>query len=115
MPRYKKAIGKTSKGEKLWLVNKVLDDRFNNDSGRVEYLVQWEGWPTSYNSWEPAEYLERCRIPLEKYFKREQHNALAGKIKSSDHSPSSKVSCSHETSRQIARNADDTIIDSLKT
>ncbi|KAJ4499014.1 hypothetical protein C8R41DRAFT_815750 [Lentinula lateritia] len=74
---YKKSIGQTSSGEELWLVDQVLDDR-RNEAGIVQYLIQWSGWPKSYNSWEPAEYLSTCRGPLQVYHERKRIKLMKG-------------------------------------
>ena len=37
---------------KVWVVEKVLGRRLVR--GRLEYLIQWDGFPSSENSWEPA-------------------------------------------------------------
>ncbi|KAJ3907759.1 hypothetical protein F5879DRAFT_940073 [Lentinula edodes] len=74
---YKKSVGQTSSGEELWLVDQVLDDR-RNESGIVQYLVQWSGWPKSYNSWEPAENLGICKESLQVYLERKHIKLMKG-------------------------------------
>ncbi|CAL4059816.1 unnamed protein product [Meganyctiphanes norvegica] len=50
-----------------WQVEKILDAR--DKKGKYEYLVQWLGWGSKYNTWEPEENLEGCKDLLEKYKK----------------------------------------------
>ena len=38
-----------------WEVEEVLDKRRIKDT--VHYLVKWTGWPSEYNSYEPATHL----------------------------------------------------------
>jgi hypothetical protein len=48
-----------------WEVEEILGDR--KHKGRVEYLVKWQGWPSSYNQWEPEDHLEGAPDLLEAY------------------------------------------------
>ena len=38
-----------------WNVEEVRDKR--RIKGVIHYLVKWEGWPSEYNSYEPASHL----------------------------------------------------------
>ena len=38
-----------------WEVEEVLDKRRIKDT--IHYLVKWAGWPSEYNSYEPADHL----------------------------------------------------------
>ena len=41
--------------EDVWEVEQVLDSRVKPGCKRTrQYLIKWEGWAASYNSWEPA-------------------------------------------------------------
>jgi hypothetical protein len=48
-----------------WEVEEILADR--KHKGRIEYLVKWQGWPSSYNQWEPEDHLEGAPDLLEAY------------------------------------------------
>lgn len=43
-------------GEQVYAVEKILDSRLHR--GRIEYLVNWEGFGPEHNSWEPSKNLE---------------------------------------------------------
>jgi hypothetical protein len=36
-----------------WHVEAILDSM--RESGQRYYLVKWQGWPKTYNTWEPKE------------------------------------------------------------
>jgi len=42
--------------EEEYSVEKILDKRMKG--GKVEYLIKWEGYPDSENTWEPQENLD---------------------------------------------------------
>ncbi|KAK7748339.1 hypothetical protein SLS62_008707 [Diatrype stigma] len=48
-------------------VEKIVDSRLNKKKGAVEYHVKWQGYPTSENTWEPAENLKHCPQKLAQY------------------------------------------------
>lgn len=56
-----------SKGDSEYEVEKVLDSRLNKKKGTIEYLVKWEGFRSSENTWEPADNLKQCRQKLQEY------------------------------------------------
>ena len=39
-------------------VEMILDDRFNDDLQRKEWLVKWEGYTVEESTWEPLENLD---------------------------------------------------------
>jgi hypothetical protein len=39
----------------IYTVEKILRKRFNATKNYTEYYLKWEGYPSSQNSWEPAE------------------------------------------------------------
>lgn len=39
-------------GKPQYYVERILDERMND--GQLEYLIKWEGYPDSENSWEAA-------------------------------------------------------------
>ena len=46
-------------GHTEWVVERILDRRLQQ--GKVQYLVKWDGYPDSENTWEPAEHLEAAQ------------------------------------------------------
>lgn len=42
--------------EEEFTVEKILDKRMKN--GKTEYLIKWEGYPDSENTWEPQDNLD---------------------------------------------------------
>jgi len=42
----------------LYQVEMILDDRFNDDSQRKEWLVKWEGYTVEESTWEPLENVD---------------------------------------------------------
>ena len=75
MPKDKRK-GKKRKHEEEpeeYTVEKILSKRIKN--GRIEYLLKWNGFPDSDNTWEPRENLI-CQELLEEY-----ESSLAGKPK----------------------------------
>jgi hypothetical protein len=42
----------------LYQVEMILDDRFNDDLQRKEWLVKWEGYTVEESTWEPLENLD---------------------------------------------------------
>lgn len=47
-------------------VEKIVDTR-TTTSGQQEYLVKWEGYPESENTWEPTENLNHCSEKLQTF------------------------------------------------
>jgi len=45
-----------SEGEEEFTVERILDKRVRNS--KVEYLIKWEGYPDTENTWEPQENLD---------------------------------------------------------
>jgi Chromo (CHRromatin Organisation MOdifier) domain len=37
--------------------------------GNLHYLVKWAGWPSEYDSWEPAENLENAQRKVKEFEK----------------------------------------------
>ena len=48
-----------------WDVEEVLDERKIKDT--THYLVKWAGWPSEYNSYEPATHLEKAMQAVTAY------------------------------------------------
>ena len=61
-----------------WEMEKVRDKR--RIKGVIHYLVKWAGWPSEYNSYEPASRLAnapRAVADFERKFKRTRMEAKA--------------------------------------
>jgi transposase InsO family protein len=48
-----------------WEVEEVKDQA--EIKGQLCYLVKWEGWPTEYNQWVPAEDMEHAQSAIKRY------------------------------------------------
>lgn len=44
-------------GEPYYIVEKILDHMYDYDKKEYVYLIKWENFDTTYNSWEPADCL----------------------------------------------------------
>jgi hypothetical protein len=51
-----------------WAVEAVLGVQLDTKKNQLQYLVKWEDWDDSYNSWEPLEHVSNCPLKI-KYFK----------------------------------------------
>jgi len=49
-----------------YVVEKIIDQKVDSD-GRARYLVKWEGYPMSSNTWEPLENLVECDKAMKAY------------------------------------------------
>ena len=52
-----------------WEVEKIIDAK--KKKGVQHYLVQWEGWPEEYTSWESAEDTANAEDAIAAYYARE--------------------------------------------
>ena len=52
-------------GEQEWAVEEIIAKRTNRR--QVQYLVKWEGYPTSENTWEPVANLKNCIELIQEY------------------------------------------------
>ncbi|RYO97226.1 hypothetical protein DL765_011274 [Monosporascus sp. GIB2] len=68
-PKPKAAKPKTSDE---YEVEKITNSRLNKGKGTIEYLVKWQGYPASQNTWEPAKNLESCPTMVARYNKSQQ-------------------------------------------
>jgi hypothetical protein len=57
-------------GEEEYKVEKILDMKQKGRGRKMHYLIKWKGYPTSDNSWEPAENVQAK--DLIKEYKEEQ-------------------------------------------
>lgn len=53
-------------GDQEYIVEKILDKKIDS-KGVAKYLVKWEGFPSSNNTWEPLEHLVECEAAIQKY------------------------------------------------
>ena len=56
--------------DRFYVVEKLLDRRHNQDTGREEYLVRWQNYPPEWDSWEPRTELERNALDMVNEFDR---------------------------------------------
>ena len=54
-----------------WEVEEVRDKRKTKDE--VHYLVKWAGWPSEYNSYEPAAHLANAPNAICAYERKLKH------------------------------------------
>jgi hypothetical protein len=64
-------------GEEEYKVEKILDMKQKGRGHKMHYLIKWEGYPTSDNSWEPEENIQAK--DLIKEYKEEQQRQSKGK------------------------------------
>jgi hypothetical protein len=65
-------------GEEEYEVEKILDMKQKGRGRKTHYLIKWKGYPTSDNSWEPAENVQaKDRI---KEYKEEQRKINKRKL-----------------------------------
>ena len=46
--------------EGRYVVEEILDRRYNEGKNRMEYFLKWKNWDPGFNSWEPVECLDSC-------------------------------------------------------
>lgn len=56
MPSSNSDAGSDAEPEEEYTVEKILDKRLRG--GKTEYLIKWEGYPDSENTWEPEDNLD---------------------------------------------------------
>ncbi len=49
-------------GEPEWEVAKVLVSQWYRRQKKLQYLIQWKGYPESENSWEPVENVQALNL-----------------------------------------------------
>jgi chromobox protein 3 len=57
--------------EEVYEVEKIVDSSHNKKTGSTQYLVKWKGYPSTQNTWEPAENLN-CPRRLEDFKKAQR-------------------------------------------
>jgi len=71
---------KPKKRPRAFVVESILDKRVCLDTGRVTYLVKWDGYDAANNTWEPASNLTDCDDAVKKF---EKSQAVPGPSSSS--------------------------------
>ena len=57
-------------GETVYAVDKIINVRWTK--GSREYLVRWEGFAASHDTWEPMENLVGCAAQIREYENRRE-------------------------------------------
>lgn len=57
----------TKDGKEEYVVEKIMSKRYNPRRKTFEYLIKWENFPASDNTWEPAAHLDSCKAMLEEF------------------------------------------------
>ncbi|EDN09807.1 hypothetical protein HCAG_06974 [Histoplasma mississippiense (nom. inval.)] len=76
----KKPPGILLEGRTEYFVEAILDKRLHRN--KEQYLVKWEGYPNTENTWEPPENLLNSRNLLEEYEKVNRNRPLVKKKRS---------------------------------
>lgn len=89
MPKTDSDAGSDGEPEEEYTVEKILDKRIRG--GKTEYLIKWEGYPDSENTWEPDDNLdcpelisgfeEKAKQKKEERKRKKDAEATAGKKK----------------------------------
>ena len=53
--------------EELYDVEEILDWAWDDDTQQMEYLIKWEGYDSSENTWEPLINLTQCQAQLAQF------------------------------------------------
>src|SRR6266566_9536378 len=69
-PNYHESPPDVINGEKEWEVEEIVGSRRFGRWKKLQYQVQWKGYSTAHNSWEPAEGIHAPRLIRE--FKKQQ-------------------------------------------
>lgn len=57
-------LSQPSDENRFYVIEKLLDKRFNPDLRQEEYLVRWQNYPPEWDSWEPRVELERNSMDM---------------------------------------------------
>jgi hypothetical protein len=61
----------SEESEQTYIINKILDSKREGRS--IFYLVQWEGFDASANSWEPTSCIRRSNPALKEFLKDKEN------------------------------------------
>jgi len=64
-----------------FVVDTIIDSRINKQRKRVEYLVRWQGYTSSDDTWEPLEHLTRVEPLIEDFHKRNPEKPCASGLR----------------------------------
>ena len=70
--RTKKSCSSKRAKNDLFEVEKILDERINNNNNESEFLIKWKGYTAEENSWEPLRNLGKCQYLLEDFQRRNE-------------------------------------------
>lgn len=87
--RARRGRGSPQSGD-TFTVEKIIEKRILED-GRTEYFLKWEGYPESYNSWEPQDCL-LCSELIEEFERRHAKQRRLEALPPDDSTSSSKQS-----------------------
>ena len=62
-------------GDDIYIVEKILKKK-RNERGEVRYLVKWDGYDSSENTWEPPVNFSGCPQVLENFEKKRLRRKL---------------------------------------
>jgi hypothetical protein len=65
-------IVSTADDEPEYEIEEIKDHRYNRQSGELEYLVSWLGYPPWEDSWQPAENLEGAQDAVDDYWRQHE-------------------------------------------
>lgn len=62
---FQQKMSSRKRKSEVYVVERVVDKRVTDD-GKIEYLLKWQGYSESENTWEPVEHLN-CKKLIEKF------------------------------------------------
>jgi hypothetical protein len=62
--------GTDSEGEELYKVEEIIGHKMIK--GVRYHRIKCEGYPSSANTWEPIEFLEKCQDLVEEYHRKDE-------------------------------------------
>lgn len=71
----------TESDEELYNIEKIIGHKMIK--GMPHYRIKWEGYPSSANTWEPIDVLEKCQDLIEEYHRKEKCRQKARRRKRS--------------------------------
>merc|ERR1712228_111644 len=87
MPSSNSDAGSDAEPEEEYTVEKILDKRIRG--GKTEYLIKWEGYPDSENTWEPEDNLD-CPDLISAFEEKSKQKKEEKKRKKDTESPAQK-------------------------